>query len=315
MTGGLGRLARSPEEMGINMAAAMARALVHYAPYAPEPGDVFITSWAKSGTTLMQQMFHQIRMVAATGAGDMDFDDISRMTPWDDTARMTDTDMTAPQRASPRGFKSHREYERLAQGMRYVVTLREPKDTYVSIKRFFEGWMVAPGALSLEEFMPFWMSGGPGGCDYFTHLLSWWARRDEPDTLLMTYEATARDRRRAIRRLAAFMGIEPTDTLIEIVDGYTTREFMHAHKDRFDDAMMVAALREGAGIEHELESSKVQAIGSDGSSLPASIAEQIDAMWAERVEPVTGMACYADLAAEVDALAGAALDGAARAGA
>ena len=95
MTGGLGRLARSPEEMGINMAAATARALVHYAPYAPEPGDVFITSWAKSGTTLMQQMFHQIRMVAATGAGDMDFDDISRMTPWDDTARMTDTDMTA----------------------------------------------------------------------------------------------------------------------------------------------------------------------------------------------------------------------------
>ena len=65
MTGGLGRLARSPEEMGINMAAATARALVHYAPYAPEPGDVFITSWAKSGTTLMQQMFHQIRMVAA----------------------------------------------------------------------------------------------------------------------------------------------------------------------------------------------------------------------------------------------------------
>ena len=45
-----------------------------------QPGDVYIACWAKSGTTMMQQMFHQLRMVAATGRGDMDFDDISRMT-------------------------------------------------------------------------------------------------------------------------------------------------------------------------------------------------------------------------------------------
>lgn len=302
MAEGLGRLARSAEEMGINMMAAASRAPVHYKPYAPEPGDVFITCWAKSGTTMMQQMFHQIRMVAATGAGDMDFDDISRMTPWDDSATMTDTDMTAPQRAAPRGFKSHREYERLPPGMRYVVTLREPKATYVSMLRFFEGWTIEPGVLTLEEFMPFWMAGGPGGCDYFTHLLSWWARRGEPDTLLATYEAVAKDRRAMIRRLAAFMGIEATDELVDIVDEYTTREFMHEHKDRFDDAMMVAAMQEGAGIDHELESSKVQAVGSDGKEVPASVVEELDAMWAERVEPVTGAKDYAALAAQVDAL-------------
>jgi hypothetical protein len=300
MAKGLGRLARSADEMGINMAAAADRELVHYKPYAPEVGDVFITCWGKSGTTMMQQMFHQIRMVAATGTCDMDFDDISRMTPWDDSARMTDTDMTAPQRAAPRGFKSHREYERLPPGMRYVVTLRDPKDTYMSIKRFFEGWTVEPGVLTLEEFMPFWMAGGPGGCDYFTHLLSWWARRGEADTLLATYEATAKDRRAMIRRLAAFLDIEATDALVDMVDEYTTREFMHAHKDRFDDAMMVAAMREGAGIDHEMESSKVQAVGSDGGDLPASVVEQIDAMWAERVAPVTGAKDYAALAAQVD---------------
>ena len=301
MRKGLGRLARTPEEMGINMAAAMSREAVHYKPYAPEAGDVFITCWAKSGTTMMQQMFHQIRMVAATGAGDMDFDDISRMTPWDDSARMTDTDMTAPQRAAPRGFKSHRDYERLPSGMRYVVTLREPKATYVSMLRFFEGWMIEPGAIPLEEFMPFWMAGGPGGCDYFTHLLSWWRRRSEADTLLATYEAVAVDRRAMIHRLAAFMDVEATDELVDIVDEYTTREFMHAHKDRFDDAMMANAVREEGGIEHELESSKVQAVGSDGGQLPASIAEEIDAMWAERITPVTGAKDYAELAAQVDA--------------
>ncbi len=287
MTKQTGHLPRTIEEMGAMLGAVSQRDPVNFRPYEAKPGDVFITCWAKSGTTLMQQMFHQLRMIAATGAGDMDFDDISRMTPWEDSATMTDTDMTAPQRAQPRGFKSHREYERLPAGMRYVVTIRDPKDTYVSMFRFFEGWIIEPGALTLEEFFPIWMGGGPGGCDYFTHLLSWWARRHEPDTFLAAYEGVAKDRRSAIRRLAAFLNIELTEELLELVDEYTSREFMHKHKDRFDDAMMAAAVTAFVGDGVELESTKVQAVGSDGNILPAAVTEQIDAMWAERVEPVT----------------------------
>ncbi len=47
--------------------------------------------------------------------------------------------------------------------------------------RFFSGWLVEEGGLSLEELWPVWMSGGPGGCDYATHLLSWWARKFTSD--------------------------------------------------------------------------------------------------------------------------------------
>lgn len=301
MAQGLGRRARSLEELGINMAAMADRATTHFRPHVAEPGDVFITSWAKSGTTMTQQMFHQLRMVAATGAGDMDFDDISRVVPWDDTAAMVDFDMTAPQRAAPRGFKSHREYERLPAGMRYIVTLRDPADTYVSFYRFFDGWHLERGALSLEEFFPLWMGGGPGGCDYFTHLLSWWARREAPDTLLATYAAAAKDRPAMIRRMAAFLGIAVTDEEVGLVDAYTSRDFMHAHKDRFDDAMVCAAMDAGLGIPADSDSTKVQAVGSDGGELPASIAARIDALWAERVEPVTGAADFAELTAQLDA--------------
>jgi hypothetical protein len=302
MTGGTGRLARSAEEVGAMMGTLSSREPEHYQPYAPEPGDVFIACWAKSGTTMMQQMFHQLRMGVATGARDMDFDDISRMTPWEDSARMTDTDRTAPQRAAPRGFKTHREYERLPAGKRYVVTLRDPKDTYVSMIRFFEGWVLEPGAVSLEDFFGLWMGGGPGGCDYFTHLASWWARRHEPDTLLATYGAVVKDRPAMIRRLAAFLDIDAPDALVELVDTYTSREFMHEHRDRFDDAMMAAAVAGYVGPGIDLESTKVQAVGSDGNALPASVVEQIDALWAERVEPVTGAQDFAALAVMVDAL-------------
>ena len=73
-----GRASTIEEYITIMSLAAQGPSQV-YRPYEPSDDDLFITSWAKSGTTLLQQMFHQIR-TAATG-GDIDFDDISRVVP------------------------------------------------------------------------------------------------------------------------------------------------------------------------------------------------------------------------------------------
>jgi len=302
MAGPLGRRARSIAELGINMGAMAASAPQrHYRPLAPRSGDVYITSWAKSGTTLMQQMFHQIRMIAATGAGDMDFDDISRMTPWADTAPMIDLDMNTAQRAVPRGFKSHQTYENLPPDGRYIVTLRDPEQTYVSFYRFFDGWHIESGALSLEDFWPLWLGGGPGGCDYFSHLLSWYARRAEADTLLASYAFAAKNRGAMIARMAGFLGLELTGAQAALVKEMTSRAFMHAHQDRFDDAMICRAMEERIGVPAASDSTKVQAVASDAGMLPDSIAAQIDALWAERVQPVTGHADFAALAQDLPA--------------
>ncbi|MEO0689204.1 MAG: sulfotransferase domain-containing protein [Pseudomonadota bacterium] len=296
--------ATSVEQYGAVMGTAMSGERPHHKPYEPlpegSPPDVFVTSWAKSGTTLMQQMFHQIR--TAHEGGDMDFDDISRVVPWDDTAYMLDFDMTAPQRAAPRGFKSHREYERLPAGQRYVVTLRDPKETYVSFYRFLNGWHFKRDAVPMEDFWPMWSGGGPGGCDYATHLLSWYARRSEADTLLMNYRWAAKNREAAIRRMAAFIGVELTPAAEALVLNRTSRDFMVEHKDRFDDAMVCAVLEAKCGISADADSSKVQASGSRSDALPASVAEKIDALWAERIAPATGHADYAALAAEIEGL-------------
>ena len=300
MTGPLGRRARNLEELGVNMGALYASAPKRdFRPLVPRAGDVFIASWAKSGTTLMQQMFHQIRMVAATGEGDMDFDDISRMTPWADTALMLDLDMNLPQRAEPRGFKSHQAYENLPAGGRYIVTLRDPKETYVSFYRFFDGWHIERGSLSLEEFWPLWLGGGPGGCDYFTHLLSWYARRDAPDTLLASYRRAAKNRGAMIARIADFLGLHLTREQAALVEAMTSREFMHAHQDRFDDGMICRAMEERIGVPATSDSTKVQAVGSDAGVIPPVIAERIDALWAERVLPVTGHTDFAALAEDL----------------
>ena len=139
------RRARSLEEMDeldarmgeLDMAAAIA-------DYRPRPGDVIISPYAKCGTTWLQQTFHTLR----TG-GDMDFDDISRVVPWIETSRLLEIDLEAPQRADPRGFKSHLAWDEIPKGARYVVSQREPKDALVSMHRFMEGWMLEPGAVGV----------------------------------------------------------------------------------------------------------------------------------------------------------------------
>ena len=289
--------ARTLEDFVKIMSEAANGSTVHYKPYSPLPGDVFITSWAKSGTTLLQQMFHQIR-TAATG-GDEDYDDISRVVPWEDTAQMIDLDMQAVQRAAPRGFKSHREYERLPPGMRYVVALRDPKETYVSFYRFLNGWQLERDALTLEEFMPVWLGGGPGGCDYFTHLLSWFARRAESDTFLTSYNHIAQQRESAIKALATFVGVPLSSDEVSLVLERTSRKYMYAHKDKFDDAMVARVLEERSGVPSGSDSSKVQEVGSRTDDLPQTVAEEINKMWQERVQPTTGFQDFSALAHEL----------------
>jgi len=75
---------------------------------------------------------------------------------------------------------------------------------------------------------------------------------------------------------------------------------MRANKDKFDDAMVAQRLDEKCGIPFDSDSSKVQAEGSKAEMLPESVVAAIDAMWAERVAPVTGHKSYASLAAEID---------------
>jgi hypothetical protein len=75
---------------------------------------------------------------------------------------------------------------------------------------------------------------------------------------------------------------------------------MSAHDDRFDDAMICAAMEARIGVPAASDSTKVQAVASDVGALPAVVAAQIDALWAEKVAPVTGHADFASLAAALD---------------
>jgi hypothetical protein len=277
--------------------AAAARRAYAAAPLRQRPTDLFIATYGKCGTTMLQQMFHTLR----TG-GDMDFDDISRVVPWLEMSPILGLDLNAEQRADPRGFKSHLSYGSLPKGGRYLVSVRDPKDAFISMVHFMEGWMIERGAIPLEDFFEVWaQGGGPEGEGYWAHLLSWWEVRQRPDVLLLSYSKMIRDPVAHVRRLADFVGIALDGALLELTVERSSRAYMLDHKDRFDDLMMRTLSETAGGLPPGSDSAKVCA-GSTGdhkAELPPALSDRIDSIWAERVTPVLGYADFAELEAEL----------------
>jgi len=260
--------------------------------YRPRPTDVVIAPYGKCGTTWLQQTFHTLRT-----RGDMDFDDISRVVPWIETAQGCGVDLNAPQRAEPRGFKSHLAYDAVPKGARYVVSLRDPKDAHVSMFHFMEGWMLEPGSVSVGDFVAQNIARRGNGRDYWHHLLTWWEQRDNPNVLLFSYEQMSADPERHIRRLAAFCGIPLDDALLKLTLERSSLAFMLKHKDKFDDLMMRNLSETLGGIPPGSDSAKVREgkVGKNRQELPGPVADEMDRIWRETITPKLGFADYAAL--------------------
>lgn len=272
-----------PEEVG----AAVGR-------YRPQPGDVVISPFGKCGTTWLQQTFHTLRT-----RGDMDFADISEVTPWIEVSGICGQDLDDPQRAQPRGFKSHLPFDAIPKGARYVVSFRDPRDALVSLYNFFDGWFLEPGAVTFDDFAQSRLSRP--GPDYWHHLITWWEQRDNPDVLLLTYEGMTADPETTIRRLAAFSGIPLDDDLLALTLRNSSREFMLQHKDRFDDPILRRISEIRCNLPAGSDSAKVRPKAAGAPSLMSEAVEaRLERIWQDRVTPATGLKDYAALRASLD---------------
>lgn len=259
--------------------------------FKPKMGDIVISPYGKCGTTWLQQMAHTLRT-----RGDMVFDDISRVCPWIEMAHDLALDLSLQQKASPRIFKSHRDYEGVPKGCRYIVSFRDPKDALVSMYRFMEGWFFEPGSISITEFA----EGDylrSEGLDYWTHFSSWWRQRENSNVLLLTYEGMRNNLDNAIRRVANFMDIELDGQLLDITRKHTSFDFMLAHCDRFDDKLMREHAEKVADIPPGSDSAKVRKgeVGAYRYELTPRLSEALDRYWDKLIFKEFGLRSYDDV--------------------
>jgi len=90
---------------------------------------------------------------------------------------------------------------------------------------------------TFAEFFEKFLKGKTSfGC-WFKHVQGWWAHRNDPNVLFLTYEDLSRDLEGTIRRIAAFIGRDvPPESMPGIVQRCSFG-FMKQHENRFDPAM------------------------------------------------------------------------------
>ena len=256
------------------------------------PTDVLIATYPKAGTTLMQQIVHGLR----TG-GDMDFDEITEVVPWLELAHDLGLDLKASPRAEPRAFKTHFDWHSTPKGGRYIFIVRDPGDSLVSFFHFLSGWVFEAGSVSIEDFALEYVLQGSRSGRYWDHLVSWWPRRLDTDTLWLCFEDIVADLPDAAARVAAFLSLRPDHPNIEIATRQASIDFMRRHGSKFDDNLVRRARNAACGLPADAGSTKVRKgrVGDGKAELTAKVDEAWKREWRNVVAPATGHGSYAEL--------------------
>jgi hypothetical protein len=264
------------------------------AAFKPRPSDVIIATYPKSGTTWMQQIVFGLR----TG-GSMDFAEITEAVPWIELAHDLGHDLDADQGGPPRAFKSHKNGDDVQQGCRYIAVMRDPKDVAVSFFHFFSGWYFEPGDISLDLFIrDFFLSGSNSG-RYWPHLISWWNRRADENTLFLCYEDMKADLPAAVHRVAGFLGIADQKGTIDIAIRQAGIGFMRDHGRQFDDHLIHDARDAASGLPPGTQTSKLGS-SSERRTLTPALRMLLDDVWRDEIKTTLGYASYTDIRAALN---------------
>ncbi|XP_075555233.1 sulfotransferase ssu-1-like [Dermacentor variabilis] len=172
--------------------------------YKAQPGDLFIVSYPKCGTTWMQHIVYNIinnhpppRNQLLTCI-EMPFLEAQGAESVKDMKR-------------PGPIKTHMafQFQPYSKDAKYIYVARNPYDCCVShfyhtrnvpIYRFQEG--------TLDQFFDMFVEGKVDAGDYFDHLLSWYEHRNDPNVLFVTYEQLKKDIKAWALKIADFIGKE-----------------------------------------------------------------------------------------------------------
>lgn len=171
--------------------------------YRASPGDVFVVSYPKCGTTWLQYIVYLLENDARPLAAGQRLDEV--------LPHLEEVGEAALRALpEPRRIKTHLPFERtpFESGAKYLYVARNPFDCAVSFYHHTRGFPrhydFADG--SWDVFFECFIRGEVDFGDYFDHLLSWWPRRTDPNVLFLTYERMLAAPANAVRAIAAFLG-------------------------------------------------------------------------------------------------------------
>lgn len=295
-----GRRATSVAELiALSRGFMTARGRAQGLAFVPEASDVIISTYPKCGTTWMQQIVHGLR-----SGGSMDFVEITQVVPWLELMPDMGLEPAAPQVAMPRAYKSHLNYDDVPKGARYLNAIRDPADVLMSMYRFFDGWRIERGTISVRDFALQFFINRPASARYWNHLLSWWPQRHREELLLLCYEDMLEDPRSVVMRIAQLMSLPCTGAVFERALQQSSFAFMKTHEHQFDDHLVRAARDAVCGLPAQGHSSSKVMNGTTGQgrdALDDTVLTALNDIWRDEITPITGLQSYAAMRATLRA--------------
>lgn len=178
--------------------------------YEAQPGDIFIATYPKCGTTWTQ---HIVWLIQHNGdplpAGKSMTVEIPHL---EEVGKEVVASLPAP-----RAIKTHLPFQMTPyhQSAKYIYVARNPFDCAVSMYHHTRGFVkhydFAEG--TFDEFFECFIAGEVDFGDYCDNLMSWYEHKEDNNVLFLTYENMKVDKRKAVLEIANFLGTEYSSNL------------------------------------------------------------------------------------------------------
>jgi aryl sulfotransferase len=208
-------------------------------------GDVVIVTWAKSGTTWMQQIATQLIFKGAEGL------EMQKLSPWVDFRLLAPEALVSlDQQTHRRVLKTHLPVDALHVSplAKYIYVGRDGRDAVWSMHNHFLNLLpqfyvalnskpgrvgpplVRPSDSALEYFRN-WMVefGPPRNPPFWDHLRGWWNVRRLPNVKLVHFNALKLDLNGEMRAISDYLGTQLTGEEFEQAVSHCTFDYMKAH--------------------------------------------------------------------------------------
>jgi Sulfotransferase domain len=193
--------------------------------FVPRPDDVYLASYARSGTTWLQMIVYQL-----TTDGNMDFNHITEPIPYFERSLGVGRDLN--QLPSPRIFKTHLRFRQLPKGpYKRIYIARNGKDVVVSCYYFFRAHSPFKG--TFDAFFQNFMVGNVQAGSWFRHVAEWSAHAADSNILFVRYEDLVNHFELTVRRIAAFLGVSLSPEKFARLAERCSFAFMKQHEAKF----------------------------------------------------------------------------------
>jgi hypothetical protein len=232
--------------------------------YRAAPGDIFVATYPKCGTTWMQYivylLLHDAQPLPAGERLDSVFPHLEEVG--------ADAVRALPE---PRLIKTHLSFERTPwhAAARYVCVVRNPFDCAVSFFHHTRGFVrhydFADG--TFDEFFECFIRGEVDFGDYFDHLASWLPHARDPNVLFLTYEEMLAEPRAAVVAVGEFLAgaaarVASAPALVERIVAASSFDSMRRDQRRWSSerpANMPEFVRKGVAGDWTEQFSREQA--------------------------------------------------------